>query len=326
MQIDNLPEFEAIDLELPIEETSKENDINSDVSVEKTDEEDVKYAETADSTAIAFYKELKERGYVVETENDKFDGTWEKLDEYLETFPQKVLDQVVQSLPDVSKDILRYIATAGENITKEELKNFFVTYFEDSNEISVETMDDARNYLKDYYSKELKLKEKVINTMLDQLEEDEELLEEAKAILQKQTENKKTEKLIQSKEEENIKTKQAMQEKISAIKNELQSTQWKPERIQKVQNVLSGKNLSDTLSEVINNPKSLVQLADILTYYDSKTKSINLDHFTKQASTQVVKSIKDRIEREMSGSATLKTNNTRKDSQDTFDNLIPVVD
>lgn len=316
-EINNLPDFEPIDVLEEIQEVETTEEITDEVK-------EIEYSENADSTAIAFFKELQERGYVVENEDTKFDGTWETLDTYLETFPQQVLNQVVQSLPEVSKDIMRYIATAGENITKDDLKNFFNTYFEQETSVSIDSMDDAREYLKTYYSQELKLKDKVINTMLDQLEEDEELIDEAKSILEKTNSVKKTESLIQAKEEENLQAQRQMQEKMQNIKNELLATQWKPERIQKVQTILSGSNLSNTIQDIVNSPKALVQLADLLTYYDVKSKTINLEHFKNQAATQAAKSIKDRIEQEMSGSASLKTSTNKNNQVNNFDNLIPV--
>lgn len=332
-----IPDFEDIVLainndDLPnVEETVKSTEeiVETVTPVEEIQEStETKYSENADPKAIAFFSELKERNYIIEKEDRPFDGTWESIDSYVEDLPQTVLNSVVENLPDLSKPILQFIAEAGDNITVDELKNFFKAHFEDLEEktSNIETIDSARNYLEQVY-KEQGIKPTLISVMLDKLEDDDSILDEAKAEMEKQsTKTRKVDELISNKSQENNQIKEQQVKFVQDVTTELKSSGWKNERIDKVQNVLKGQEFNNTLRDIVSNPKALVQLADFITYYNKDNKTFNLDVFQKQFETKQTISLKEKLEKNQfssnSTSSTVSLPNTNKK----YDKIEPVFD
>lgn len=307
----NLPEIDIVEENLEINdlENTPNNDNNPSSTVE------------TDPLAIAFYDQIKERGYV--SEDSEFKGTWEELDEYFDSLPQQVLNLTIQSLPDLSKDVVKFIATAGQNITKEEMKNFFQTYFEEisDKETTIETHDDARDFLKSHYET-LGMKPKAIVAALDSLEDDDELLDEAKKLFEEKNKTSKTQKLIENKESENKEIIQKNKERVELIQQEINSTGWKKEKIERVTEILS-KNFNSRLTEVINNPKAIVQLADFLDLFDPKSKQFDLTAYKNQIASKDTKGLKEKLIEASFSSGTTGTKHVNVNPKQE-DQLIPV--
>lgn len=288
MEIKDIPEFTIIIEDDIVEST----DANVETPVEETTEETppiIEYAEDSDPNAIAFYEELKERGYLT----DEFDGSWETLDKMFTDLPNKILKSLIEQAPEITKQVVRF-AFASENITQEDLVNFVKVYNEElSDNVEITTMDEARSYLEKVYA-EKGLSKKIIEATLNTLEDDEELLDEAKSFKEKEINFKKTEKLISDKENESLVEKQRLLDFNSKITEELTNSTWKPAKIEKVKQVLSNNSLTTTLNDIITNPKSLIKLADFLSYY--KDGDIDYTKFINQLETPVAKDLKSRIE------------------------------
>ncbi len=320
----------------PISEDIIMEDVNTDdtfdipetQTTETAPQEGVKYSDKSDAQAIAFFEDLKERNYIIEKEDRPFDGTWESVDAYIEELPQAVLNSVVANLPPVSKDVMRFIANAGDNITKDEMKNFFQTYFEELEQpsVQIETIDSAREFLESVY-KNQGIKPSLISVMLDKLEDDDSILDEAKSELEKQdAKPKKTEDLISQKSQEAAAIKQQQTKFVQDIQSELTNSGWKPERINKIQSVLKGQEFNNTLKTIVSNPKALVQLADLITYYDKNTNAFNLDVFMKQKETAQVLSLKERIEKNQFGSKGSSAQPTDNPNSKKYEKIVPVFD
>lgn len=320
-----IPEFE---LDIILDNTSKDDDTNkfptdtNPVSQNDADLDVEKQHIEKDPKAVAFFEELAERGYVSETY--EFNGTWESIDNYLNTLPQMVLNSVVETFPDVSKDVMRFIAAAGENITKDELKTFFNTYFQDDAVDDITTMDDARNYLKEIYIK-AGMKERAVERALDALEDDEILLETAKEEFEKNKTNSKTEALIEAKNQENQERENALKERVQIINDELNKTGWKQSRITAVKEVLSGNNFSTILQEIVKTPNALVQLADLLTYYDVKNKKFNIDDLKSKGESNAAKTLREKLEKDTFSSASVNTKHNNAGNKDGVLNLVPII-
>jgi hypothetical protein len=293
------------DFDLPVLELEQELGTEVQEAVKEETKETI-VTEDIDPKAKAYFEELKSRGYV--DESKEFQGTWEELDEYFDTLPQQVLDSVVQSLPEVSKDVMRFIATAGENITKDEMKNFFNTYFEEqeNKSLNIETADDAREFLENHF-KELGLRPKAITSTLDALEEDDELLDEAKKIFEEKNKESKVNKIIEDKNNQNTEKEQQLKERVEKIQEELKTIGWKQEVVKEVTKVLSGNNLNTNLTKIITNPKGLIQLANLTRLYNEKTGEFDLSAFVKQIETKTTTSLKDRLENEAFSSSGVST-------------------
>lgn len=320
MEIDDLiPNFE-LEEEKPIEQPIVEGTPAEDTP--PITEDEPKQYEKGDASAITFFEELKQRGYV--DDGTEFDGSWEKLDNYLETFPQKVLDSVVQSLPDVSKDVMKFIATAGQNITKDEMQTFFKTYFEQESAPEIKTADDARSYLTKVY-KEQGLTDRATNVMLDDLEDDSKLEETAKKFLEKQ--QNKTTQLIEAKQKEIEQQTNQIKQRTLQIEEELQATKWKPEKIASIKQMLVNNNINDRLRAIVADPKTFVQFADILSNFDITKKTFNFEKYINQLNSTQVLAIKDRVEKNMQNSSTMNTKSTEKNpNSDYINTLVPILD
>lgn len=315
MDFENLiPDLELPEIDDVVVEVDKQED-----GQEKTNHETVNPQAEQDEVAVAFYEQLKERGY---TFSDEFNGTWEEIDDYFNNLPQAVLNSVVESLPDLSKDVVKFVATAGQNITKDELKDFFVSYFQDIEDVTLDSNDNARDYLEDIYKK-AGMRPKSIQSALDALEDDDELIATAKEEYEKNKQIK-SRQMIEQKDQENKLIQQQQKEFMSNIQKELTTSGWKQERVQKISSVLSGDSFSNKMKEIVSNPKSLVQLADLLTYYENG--EFNLEHLKKQVETKTANSLKDALKKNSFSSASLKTSNSENQVDKFDDDLIPILD
>ena len=338
-----IPDFDEMSISIDISELPKQGSPveldNSDDNVDQIDPvietaqddnttAESTYAQGSDPNAITFFTELKDRNYLNEDPNKPFDGTWESLEEHFNNLPQRVLNDVVEQLPELSKDVMRFIAEAGDNITKDELKNFFKTYFEDLDQepTTVETIDSAREYLEQVY-KNQGIKPTLISVMLDKLEDDDSILDEAKAEMEKQSnKTRKVDELITNKSQENNQIKEQQLKFVQDISNELKSSGWKNERIDKVQNILKGQEFNNTLRDIVANPKALVQLADIITYYSKTNKTFDLTAFQKQFDTKGVISLKDKLEKNQFSSSSTASTVSLPNSNKKYDSMVPVFD
>lgn len=333
MQITTIPEFDDIIFddsyaqeksETPPTEESNEHDVTAieedsqdddfivvdDNASNETNEEN-SYGENADQTAIAVFEQLVENGVFDESYKTDFDGTWDKLNDGLKDLPQRVLNTLISQAPDVTKAVVRF-AFSSPNITLEELINFNKTYIEEITpvDVNIETMDDARSYLEKVYT-DRGMKPRAIEAVLNTMEDDDELLEEAKQELAQELERKKetpkSEQLIADKENEENNRMQAQQQFAAKLSEELDATGWKPNKIAEIKQRFP--TLNTLLSEVYKNPKSLIKLNDFLGYY--KDGDIDYSKFIEAMESPKARDLKSRLQ-DVINSPTLSTKSNFK--------------
>lgn len=320
MEIEMIPDFDlevadvvVDDIIVGQENDSAEKDVISEEesNKEETHEEDERvYGEDADPVAVATFEQLVEEGIL--NNDDEFDGSWDKLKENLSTLPQRVLNTIVASKSDISKDVIRF-AFSSDNISKEEMINFMKTNLEESIEsTTIETMDDAREYLEKVYQ-EKGMKPKVIEAALASLEEDGELLNEAKEELEKKSnslkDKPKTEALIKDKETQTAQLIEQRTNFVKSLAEELTNVGWKQSKVDEVKNRINNNNVNPVLKDIFNNPKAFIKLVDFIGYY--KNGDIEYDKFINSIETPKVKDIKTRIENAVN-SPTLSTKSNLK--------------
>ncbi len=311
----NLPVFDIV-----LEEEALEVDQVIEEQESKAEEIETNQQETADPLATSFYEELVNRGYL--DESDNFTGSWDELDSMIADLPQRVLNSVIATMPEESKQLLKFVAAAGQDLTKEELKKFFNTYFEESSMPDISTNDSARAYLESVLEQQ-GLKPRAIQAQLDSLEDEDALIDEAKKVLNSKTAS--TEEVIRQKEQEVKEKRQAQQNFVRSIQEEIKAQGWKPERVAKVQGTFSEVN--NILNQVASNPRAYVQLIDLLTYFDSNKKEFDLSIINKRAEAKAASSLKDNIIKNgfsssgsKSGSNIVTDNNTNN-----LDNYEPII-
>ena len=310
-----LPDFEIDLSDIVLDEEQAKVKVEEVEEEKKEEEQEI----VPDPLAKSFYEELTQRGYLDENEN--FSGTWEELDELITDLPQRVLNSVIATMPEDSKQVLKFISAAGSDLNKEELKKFFNEYFNEAELPNVDTADSAREFLTSVFQ-EQGLKPRAIQAQLDDLEDEDKLIEEAKKIVEQR--GSKTEQLIQEKEKEVREKKLAEQQFVRSIQEEIKAQNWKPERTVKVQSTFS--NINTLMQAIASNPKAYVQFADLMTYFDMNKKEFNLGGLTKEAETKAASSLKETILKNgfSSAGATSKQTTPDKNNNNT-DNLIPII-
>lgn len=293
------------------------DDVTTDtqgVEEEQTTEEVAKdYGANAEATAVVFYEDLVERGIL--SADSAFNGTWESLNTELDAIPQKAVNTIIEEAPELTKQIIRF-AFAGDEITKESLTNFMKTYLDEIDETPtqvIETMDEARDFLTAQYKAEGK-RASVITSMLNALEDDDALLEEAQAEqakTQEKTKTSKSEALIAEAENSRIAREAQQAQFVATLSSEIEATGWQKTRQDKIKQTLGGNKLNTVLTEAASSPKALVQLADFATYWNPKTKQFDYTAFIAQNESKAAISLKEKAEQAMLNSPTLNTKSTK---------------
>jgi len=257
--------------------------IEEDTHENQDGQEDTIEYEDGESEAIAMFQVMKEKGIV--SDDADFNGTWEGIDDLINTYlPQKAAEAIIEQAPVKYRTLLAAVYNEGVEPTMEELKSILLAAEADFTEttFTIKTDDDAREYLEKVYE-EKGMRKSAIKAQLDDIEDEDKLLEEAKkeyatkeAAREKQLEKVRESQIAKRKEDD---AKQA--QFIESVKQELVQATWKPERKQTVVKVMN--NLPSIFDKVKNSPKGIVQLADFASYYNEKTGTFDMDAYKKQA-------------------------------------------
>jgi hypothetical protein len=313
MEIENnIPEFDELDvLEIvPSSEQEQELQIEPETVVEEED-----------SNAFALFNTLKEKNIIPYEDGEEI-KSWSKLEERLAEIPQLITKSIIDESPEHTKKLFQYAFTKGNDLTKEDLKTFINTYLDDVSDKEIETNDEAREVLKKMYASQ-GMKEKSINAVLDTLEDDDELIEEAKKFKV----GNKADKLIQDAEQEVSTRKQADETFIKNIQKDLSETGWQKDRVEKVTKELSSNVINTKLSELAKDSKGLIQLANFLSYYDLKSKNFNFEAFVNQTFSKDAEKLKTSILKDNFNSASTRTqSSTSNPRKFKLEDLVPILD
>lgn len=337
MEFNNLPDFDLVELEdekTQVNESGQEttteivvdDDGDNDVVDTVSDKTEPDYGENADALAVQTFNQLKEHGIIDDDPNNPFDGSWEKIDQALATLPNRILATMVEEAPEIGKQLIKF-AFSSENLTVEDFKQFAKTYLDEVENTTseIETMDEAREYLETIY-KERGMRPSAIRAALDALEEDDALIEEAKQESDKNKENKhkQTDQLIAQKQKEDFDRAESQRQFVSKISEELESTGWNKQRVERIKTIMSNNNLGTLLNKTIASPKAIVKLADFLDYYDEKTGDIDYSKFMTKAETKQAKSFKEKVEQAIN-TPNSNTKSTLTNPNQDWDDLEPIL-
>ncbi len=323
MEIDNLDDFlpimddeitqHLLDDEPIIPQTTPEED-------EEEEEDDVELAPEYDEPFIIGEEEgdevqnlpldevkaaqataevLKQIGLILpESEINSYDD----VEDLLKTqAPQSIANAMVEDLPDFGRDLALFVLNKGSDLTREDIKEFYNDLFQDeliqSASFSEDNLEDAKTFLKKEF-KAQGMRESVINKTLDALEVEDELLDEANALLD---EKKKTSKTSAKADQATQTANEKRQDEVAFIKTirqEIVDTGWKKERQAKVLDVIANNKVSEIIKDALSDPKSFVAFANLLSYYDFKNKNFDLTDFLAKAATEEVEKTKKSIFRD----------------------------
>lgn len=264
--------------------------------VETTEVEETETVETtevpetpeADPLAQAAYEAFVEKGIFESSES--FDGTFESFENQLEELPNKLLRKAIDDLPEYSQQLLKFVASAGQNLQKEELDTFIREFINEQNTPEVASIDEARSFLESHF-KAQGLRPGAIQAQLDDLEDSNELLVEAEKVLKSR--EKKTDTLIQEKEAENKAIADSHKQFFSDVQREISETKWAKTQQEKVLKTIPRAN--DILQQAVANPKAYVQLVDFLSTFNNN--EFDLEPIRRQGESRATSVIKEKLEK-----------------------------
>lgn len=345
MTIDNLGEF-AFDIEDDVleqmekaqkedypeeeikesEEESEEEEVISEEEEkeEKEEEEELldddaiyeKYGENVSPQIVRHYEEIKD--YLLVNEDYEFKG--DNLNEAYEQDQKNrnlaIAQSLFNSLPPVLQKIVGTALKDPEGITAETYNKLL----ESGKEVFDDTYDEedeesVKNYIKKNLLQDGRDEDEV-KDLIELWEDRGKLKKEAELISSKrQKEREKREQELINADRENQKQREIQQKEFL---NKIDSTLKSTKMIEKRQNVIKSyifdkvegtedSPIVHTLKAIYKDPEALIQLADMLSYYDVDNKKWDMSKFEKQAVTQQIKKAKRTIEEKLAGSNAFDT-------------------
>ena len=327
------PTFDNVDeSEVILTVDSFETEETVDESTEQTDTEDTEdteeIIETEDSQedqggieedpiARATYEALVEKG-VIEAD-EAFDGSFDSLESKLDLLPSKLLKSAVDELPQHSQVVLKYIATAGNNLTEAELETYLKEYLNEKAAPDLSSLDTARAFMEKHLQSS-GLVAAAIQAQLDALEDTNTLIAEAEKLANSKT--KQTDKLIQAKTQENEAVVKQRQEFAKSINKTIQETGWAKSQQEKVIQTIPKTN--ELLQTIVKNPKAYVQFVDFLSKFNGT--EFDLEAFRKQGEGRTASVLRDKLNKSGFTSGGSKTSSKEANPKaNIFDEFKPVV-
>lgn len=290
-----------------------------DTEDEPLDDEDIieKYGKDVKPEIVRHFSAIKERLYL----DEGFKFTGKNIDEAYEQDEknrnQLIAQNLVGKLPEKAKAILSVVIKAGVEISDEAFDKILEAgkaqiAFDFNTDDEDKNLDNAKRYLAAIYS-DRGLKPKAIATIIEDLEDTNEVIKEAKEEKDKfdKEYRKIQEKEVEQARQSKIETQKKAKLFVSEIDKVLEKEKYTPQRKEVIrQNIFSKKDTGDTvilskLKSIYNNPKAIVILSDLVSDYDEKTGEWKRDT-TKKTKTEVVNEFKKNIEEKLSGNSAFK--------------------
>ena len=211
---------------------------------------------------------------------------------------ETVLTGLVESTPELGRNLVAFVLNKGEDLTKDDLQAFYTSYLQEIDisdlSFSAENEDEARAYLEEKY-KEKGLRPSVIKTSLDALDVENALIEEANKYLEDDKKAVTTTKKVEETKEQRAKRLAEEKQFVTTVTTSIKESNWKPEKKQQVASIIKNNEIVDFANEALNDPTLMVKFAELLTYYNKEKKEFNLEALGKKEATKQVEKTKDSI-------------------------------
>ena len=312
--IDDSPENETDEESDPTEDPDTSSSSEEETVDESLDDESIfkEYGEDVKPEIVRHYKAIEERLFL--SEDFKFDG--KNIDEaYEQDFKNRntiIAQNIIDKLPEKAKSILATVLETGEDISPEAFDKI-ITLSKDQLKYDFETGDDdkdienAKAYLTSVY-KEKGLKDRVIKSMLEDLEDESKLISEAKEEKEEKDKFIKEEqaKIAQAEAQKKIAERENAINFKNSIEAAIKETKYSPEKAKIVKDqiltVEEGQSkLINTIKAIWSNPQALVILSELASTYDRKTGKWELPRLEAKVKTEEVKKVKESIESKLTG-------------------------
>jgi len=314
--IDDSPENETDENSDTTEDTDTSSSSEEETVDESLDDESIfkEYGEDVKPEIVRHYKAIEERLFL--SEDFKFDG--KNIDEaYEQDFKNRntiIAQNIINKLPEKAKSILATVLETGEDISPEAFDKI-ITLSKDQLKYDFETGDEdkdlenAKAYLTSIY-KEQGIKDRVIKSMLEDLEDESKIISEAKEEKEEKDKLIKEEqaKIAQAEAQKKIDERENAKRFKESIETAIKETKYAPEKAKIVKDQIFNINKDDGQSELINtikaiysNPKALIILSELTSTYDKKTGKWELPRLEAKKKTEEVQKVKDSIESKLTG-------------------------
>lgn len=306
----------------------KPDSVDEEKSDESLDDDSIfkQYGEDVKPEVVRFFHIAKD--YLLLDEEFKFDGKniEEAYAQDAKFRNQAIAQNIIDKLPEKAKVILSEaleLAKAGEDISEGTFDKI-LTLSQDQLKFNFDGEDEEKNkenakaYLTSIY-KEKGLKDRVIKSMLEDLEDEDKLVPEAKE--EKEAKdiilNKEKEKIVQ--EELQAKQVQRDQAKVfkSTIEKAFEEIKYAPTKTSQLKDTIftveketNQTKLIGILQKMYKHPKALIALADFATGFDETTGEVKYEKADSKKKTEEIKKIKTAIEEKITG-AGFKNNTQR---------------
>lgn len=298
------------------EDTDPSSSSEEETVDESLDDESIfkEYGEDVKPEIVRHYKAIEERLFL--SEDFKFDG--KNIDEaYEQDFKNRntvIAQNIIDKLPEKAKSILATVLETGEDISSEAFDKI-ITLSKDQLKYDFETGDEdkdienAKAYLTSVY-KEKGLKDRVIKSMLEDLEDESKIISEAKEEKEEKDKFIKEEqtKIAQAEVQKKIAERENAINFKNSIEAAIKETKYAPEKAKIVRDQIFNISKEDGQSELINtikaiysNPKALIVLSELTSTYDKKTGKWDLPRLEAKAKTEEVRKVKESIESKLTG-------------------------
>lgn len=313
--------------EEPVSEEVKEESEESEESEDFIDDDKIfeTYGEDVDPALVRHYNVVQD--YLLLSEDFEFNG--KNLEEAYEedvknrnsALAQKLLDRLpssyrtvleagIKNAEELTPETFDYLLKAGQ----EEINNTYDQYDENS------VKEYVRTALLESGVADLSDVDDIVETYADKDKLD------TVAAKYKEKKDEYLQSLRVAKIEEDKERARQLRERDQGfrakVNNVIDSTGYKNVRKATLKKYIYGRGqgggtpMIDSLKHIYNNPEALIKLADMLTYYDTKTGNWDMSRFEKKETTKQTKKVKGKIEQKLSGNKAFKTSRSRKGKVD----------
>jgi hypothetical protein len=285
MKEEFLPEFD-LDLEDVVEDVVEEKDSAFNDEVEETDSTEKDYGDDADDNAIAAYQYYVDNGLL--TDEYEFDGTFDSLmtglSKQLETYQHQVYDNLINSSPEFARPLIELSLLKGENFTMDEMME--VLNAVKPSEYTMDSLKEegvAVSYLTELYKSE-GYSDDEIEDKIDFLKDRDLLAKEATSIFKKESKYKGdfVKSKVDSVKQEIADEEQRQQRLVQDFANEIKGAKWSASKQKQVFDEFTTGTFKGKVEKALENPKALMQLVDLMTYFDGE--KFDYDKLKKQFS------------------------------------------
>lgn len=196
--------------------------------------------------------------------------TTEWLEEQVNDAPRKLLEVAITSMPQDAQVVLGYIANKPD-FTMQDLVEYTKQFV--PNQVDVETMEGAKQYLKSNPAFAKMYDADELDEELDRLEDNDKLLTKAKKLKEAEDSIKIAEatKLAQQTKEQQEANLAKQKQLAKELNVQVDSLGWKEDTKRSVFENLKSERVQFVNNKLKENPKAIVQMAHIYSFFDEKT-------------------------------------------------------